>query len=266
MEAKAETPRARMYILQRFDDAGFWYLPIVKTTIAERIVQRYAMAGGDENLLSCARLLRAAPDRPSVNLVLAGLEKAFAGRAATKFPEELKQAVAHALQYDTTGQHLALGVRVGHPGALTAALAVIADEAANKDRRTEFIRMFGEVPQPASVPALLKVLRGSQFHSVRLAALTALQRYDSPDIATTVLELYGGHWQKEAELRSAAQTLLASRPAWSLALLQAIDAGRISPRSLPLDVVRTLQRHSQAAIAKLVEKHWGKVQAATPEA
>src|SRR5205823_3549031 len=117
------------------------------------------------NLLSCARLLRAAPDRASRNFVLGGLEKAFAGRAATTFPDALKQAVAHALQDDTTGQHLALGVRVGHPGALAAALAVIGDEAANKDRRIEFIRMFGEVPQPASVPALLTVLRGSQFHS-----------------------------------------------------------------------------------------------------
>src|SRR5260370_38438655 len=98
MEAKAETPRARMYILQRFDDAGFWYLPIVKTTIAERIVQRYAMAGGDENLLSCARLLRAAPDRPSVNLVLAGLEKTLAGRGATKLVEEMEPHIRPALQ------------------------------------------------------------------------------------------------------------------------------------------------------------------------
>src|SRR5262249_20091770 len=139
-------------------------------------------------------------------------------------------------------------------------------EAANKDRRIEFIRMFGEVPQPASVPALLKVLRGSQFHSVRLAAMTALQRYDSAEIAATVLDLYRGPWQKEAELRTAAQTLLASRPAWALALLQAVDAGGIAPRSLPLDIVRSLKRHSDERIAKLVEKHWGKVQAATPEA
>ena len=266
VEAKAETPVGRRTILEWFEKDGLWARPTVEKFIIERIVQRYAMAGGDENLSSCARLLRAAPDRASVNLVLAGLEQAFAGRAATKFPEELKQAVAHALDDDKTGRHLALGVRVGHPGALAAALAVIADETANKDRRVEFIRMFGEVPQAASVPPLLKVLRGSQLQPVRLAALTALQRYDSPEIAATVLDLYAGPWAKDADLQAAAQTLLASRPAWALALLQAIDAGKIAPRTLPLDMVRTLQRHADAGIAKLVEKHWGKVQAATPAA
>jgi len=90
------------------------------------------MAGGDDNLRSCALLLRAAPDRPSVNLVLSGLEKAFAGRAASSFPKELTAAVSHALADDTSGQHLALGVRVGHPGAVASALAVVSDEKANK--------------------------------------------------------------------------------------------------------------------------------------
>src|SRR5206468_727143 len=94
----------------------------------------------------------------------------------------------------------------------------------------------------------------------------ALQRYDSAEIASTVLDLYRGPWQTEPELRAAAQTLLASRPAWALALLQGVDAGGIPPRSLPLDVVRTLKRYPDERIAKLVEKHWGKVQAATPAA
>ncbi|MFL5342315.1 MAG: PVC-type heme-binding CxxCH protein [Gemmataceae bacterium] len=272
IESKAESPEGRKIIQEWFDNPKFWDHelfetdPDLRSMIVERLAQRYAMAGGDENLRSCAQLLKAAPNRFWVNPILNGLEKAFAGRAASSFPKELTSAISHALAADKSGQHLALGVRVGHPGALAAALAVIADEAANKDRRVEFIRMFGEVPQPGSVPALLKVLRGSQIQPVRLAALTALQRYDAPDIAATVLELYCGPWQKQAELQAAAQTLLASRPGWALVLLQAVDAGKIAPRSIPLDVVRTLQRHSDDTIAKLVEKHWGKVQAATPEA
>src|SRR5204863_2291537 len=62
IEAKAEDPKGRSIIDHEFYDPAFWRLPIVKSTIAERIAQRYAMAGGDENLRSCALLLRAAPD------------------------------------------------------------------------------------------------------------------------------------------------------------------------------------------------------------
>jgi putative heme-binding domain-containing protein len=263
LESKAE--KDRNAILRRFDDTAIWHLPIVEKLITERIVQRYAMAGGDENLLACSRLLRAAPDAKSQDLVLTGLEKAFAGRAASKFPKELTQSVAQALKADTAGLHLSLGVRVGHPGALASAVTVVSDESAHKDRRLELLRLLGEVSQPSTVPALLKVVRESKFHSIRLAAMTALQRYDSPDVASTVIEQYVNSWSKEPELQAAAQNLLASRPSWALVLLQAVDAGKVAQRSIPLDIVRTIQRHADERVAKLIEKHWGKVRSATAE-
>ena len=274
IESKAESPEGRKFIQKCFDNRSFWEGdPPVESQppnatilmIAERIVQRYAMAGGDENLRMCARLLRAAPRQAAINIVLSGLEKAFAGRAASSFPDDLKTAVAAALAHDAKGEHLALGVRVGHPGAVASALAVVSDEKANKDRRLEFIRMFGEVLQPSAVPPLVKVLRESQFHTVRIAAMTALQRYDEPRVAETVLDLYAGAWKNEAELRATAQTLLASRAAWALAFVQAIDSGRIPARSVPLDLVRTLKRYSDDRIVKLASKHWGQVRAATPD-
>src|SRR5262249_42222138 len=96
IESKAESTEGRKCILSQFDEPRFWHLPLVENVIAERIVQRYAMAGDDENLESCARLLRATPDRASLNLVLKGLEKAFAGRAASSFPTQLRTSVAQA--------------------------------------------------------------------------------------------------------------------------------------------------------------------------
>ncbi len=263
LEAKSEKDRES--IMRRFDDAGLWHLPMIEKFITERIVQRYALAGGDENLLACARLLRAAPDAKATDQVLSGLEKAFAGRVASKFPEELKLSVAHALKADPSGKHLSLGVRVGHPGALASALAVVGDETSNKERRSEFIRLFGEVPHPSSVPVLLKVLRESKSQSIQLAALTALQRYDSPAISTAVLEQYTGPWANETDLQAAAQNLLASRPTWALALLQVVDSGKVAPRTIPLDVVRTIKHHADERIGMLVVKHWGKVRAATPD-
>ncbi|HLW65314.1 MAG TPA: c-type cytochrome [Gemmataceae bacterium] len=259
MESNAETPNGRKLILNFFSDSSFWRLPMVEKCIVERIVQRYAMAGGDQNLRTCAELLHDAPEPRYVHLVLSGLEKAFAGRAASQFPEELRDAVAGALKDDTQGQHLSLGVRVGHPGAVSAALKIVAQEKAAKDRRLDLIRLFGEVSQPSCIPALLKVLQDSADTSIRLTALAALQRYDDPKIAEIVLAIYP---RLNDDLRAGAQAMLASRPAWALEFLRAVDAGKIA-RNLPLEIVRTFKRYSDKNVVTLVEKHWGKVQAST---
>jgi putative heme-binding domain-containing protein len=127
----------------------------------------------------------------------------------------------------------------------------------------EIIRVFGEVDQPKCVPVLLDVLKSSPSSAVKREVLSALQRYDDPVVPARVLELYADQLTDKDGLRAAAHGLLASRPAWSLHFLQAIDAGKISPRPVPLDVVRKIKMHSDASIAKLVEKLWGQVRPST---
>jgi putative heme-binding domain-containing protein len=263
IEAKAELPAGRTLILDFFADGANWRTPMVQRFVAERVVQRFAMAGGTENLQTCARLLHSAPTADSVQIVLSGLEKAFAGRVASNFPPELKEAIARALDADKEGHHRALGVRVGHPGALNASLKLVADEKAKTDQRVEYIRLLGEVPQPGSVAALLQVLGESKNLAVRREALTSLSRYDDPKVGETVVSWYGDRL-KEESLVAAAQTMLASRAVWTRTLLQAIDTGKIPARSLPLEIVRQMQSYKDDAIVKLVEKHWGKVKPTTP--
>jgi putative heme-binding domain-containing protein len=60
-----------------------------------------------------------------------------------------------------------------------------------------------------------------------------------------------------------AQTLLASRKTWALALVAAVEAGRIDRNSLPLDVVRKLTVHREPGLAERVAKLWGNVDGAT---
>jgi len=261
IEAKAETSIGRHMITEYLKARYAWHVLIVKKYIVERIVERYALAGGDENLRTCANILGYAPDVNSVHLVLNGLEKAFAGRAASQFPQELKKAVADALKKDTGGQHLPLGVRVGHAGAMAAALKIVSDEKATKDRRLQLVTLFGEVSQPECIPALLKLLQDSPDQTMRLTALASLQRYDDPKIAQAVLESYPTRFNDD--LRAGAQALLASRPAWALEFLHTVDEGKIAPRSVALEVVRTFKRYSDKQIGELVEKHWGKVRANT---
>ena len=65
------------------------------------------------------------------------------------------------------------------------------------------------------------------------------------------------------EAQTSALTLLASRATWAMALLEAVDAGRIERRVIPQDVVRKLKLYESPRHATLYAKIWGNVHAPT---
>jgi putative membrane-bound dehydrogenase-like protein len=263
LEAKAETDRDA--VLSLFRDGDLWKKPLADKVIVERLMQRYALAGGEANLKACAVLLQQSPDVATSNRLLAGLDKALSGRNTSKLPGELREAVAKAWESGATDTTLTLGIRIDHADAIDKALSLIADEKGNAAKRLECIRIFGEVEQPRCVPVLLDLLKQSPSAAVRQEALGALQRYDDPRIGERVVALYLAELPEKDGVRSAALALLSSRPSWSLQFLKAIDAGKIDARSIPLDVVRSLKLHADKDVAKLIEKHWGQVRPSTTE-
>jgi putative heme-binding domain-containing protein len=263
LEAKASSDRKE--ILELFSDGSLWARPMVDQFILERLVQRWAMAGGKDDLVACARLLELAPGTKSAARLLTGLEKGFAGRSAGALPERLRQAVVKAWAAGAASTSVTLGLRIGHGPALEKALALVADEKADRARRLECIRILGEIDQPRAVPVLLKALRESRQGPVRQEALAALARYPDPKIAHAVLDLYPARLPEADGVRAAAHALLASRPAWALAFLRAIDEGKVAARSVPLEVVQKLALHKEPQLAKLVARHWGRVRGSTPQ-
>ena len=135
-------------------------------------MRRYAAAGRQKDLLTCAQLLRLAPAPEQAQALLAGFEKAFTGRPIANLPRELVEALAAR-----GGGSLALRLRLGDAKALDEALATIVDAKAKENDRLQLIQVFGEVSQPRSVPGLLKVLGESRQANLQQAALTALQLY-----------------------------------------------------------------------------------------
>jgi putative heme-binding domain-containing protein len=262
LERRAETDRGG--ILAWFRSESTWGKGLVRAVLLERIVQRWAMAGGKENLLACAALLRSAPDPRQAEKVLLALEKGFVGRSAGAVPAELRSAIVKVWSRGGGTSSVTLGLRIGHGPAVEKALSLIADEKAPRAPRLECIRILGEIDEPRCVGVLLKVLRDSSIGTIRQEALLALQRYPDPKIAQAVLALYPGRLPEADGVRSAAHALLASRPAWARAFLQAIDAGKVNPRSVPVDVVQKLAVHKDRAVGALVARHFGRVRGSTP--
>jgi putative heme-binding domain-containing protein len=263
LESKAESDRDA--VLSLFHDEHLWHRRLVEQTIIQRLAQRYGMAGGRDNLLACAELLRLAPKSEQTQQVLKGIDRAFAGRATGRVPDELREAVLRAWSTTSSDANLALGLRMGHPLAVERALKLVVDEKADAPRRLEVIRVFGEVDQPRCVPVLLGLLKSSPSAAIKREVLAALERYDDPDVPVHVLQLYAEHLTEKDGLRAAAHALLSNRPAWALQFLQLIDTGKINPRTVPLDLVRRIKLYPDPAMAKLIEKHWGQVRPSTSE-
>ena len=218
-------------------------------------MRRYAQAGRQKDLLTCAALLRQAPGQDQVRALLAGFEKAFAGRAIANLPKELTDALAAR-----GGGSLALRLRQGDARAQDMALQTIEDTAAKEEERLQLIQILGEVPQPRAVPALLAVLDDAKHPKVQEAGLHALQVYSDAVIGAEVVKRYPD-WTPH--LRGPAQTLLASRATWTMQLLLAVDAGTIAKATVPTEAVRKLLLHRGDQIQNLVRKHWGEIKGAT---
>jgi putative heme-binding domain-containing protein len=265
IESNAESNRDA--VLELFEDSTLWQQPMVEQHIQERLMRRWAAAGSQADLASCAKLLRLAPGPEHVKRLLTGFETALAGRTLPSLPDELAEALA---QFG--GKSVILGLRQGRPDAVEEALKTVADEKADKAQQLQYIQIFGQVREASCVPVLLKIVAQSGDDALRGAALVALQKYDDPAIAAAVLASFARFTD---DVRSAAYTLLASRAAWTLALLEAIDAGQIDHRSVPVEVAQKLALHGEPAglprrdergqrIAALVAKLWGEIKSATP--
>jgi putative heme-binding domain-containing protein len=251
----AQTKKTPDPVLVMFQDPSLWNQPLVEQHILERLMRRYAAAGTRKDLLSCATLLQLAPSPQYGKRLMAGFEAAYSGRSLTGLPSELIAAIAKV-----GGVSLALRLRQGDAAALDEALKIIADEQAKSGDRLQLIQIFGEIQQPRCVPVLLQVAEQSKDTPVRSGALGALQAYDDAKIAAEVVRLYN---MLPDDSRSVAQSLLASRVSWSLALLKAIDAGRVARESVPMPVVRRILLHPDEQLAALVRNQWGDVQGAT---
>ena len=254
----------REAVLALFEDKAFWSLPLIDKVVVERIMQRYAMSGEPADLQACARLLELAPDAARKNRLASGFLEAYAGRRIDGLPPTLTKALDD-YQASLGNSDLALGLRLGKKEAVASAIKFVADETADKPTRLAYVEILGQTRRPEAVAPLLALLGKTSSHSLKRAALEALMNFDDPQIGATVMRLYHGPLPDEQGVRTTAQKLLVSRPAWALPLLQQIDDGLIAKSSLGGDLVQTLSLQQDPAVQKLVAKHWGKIRATPAE-
>lgn len=253
IEAHAESGREQIEALAT--DSETWRFSLFREFIAERLMRRYAMAGGTSNYLSAATLLKKAPDDDAKKRLMTGLQLAFQGTATPELPEALRAEME--TYAETVGANdLVLQLRQGEPEALKKALAVVASSSSDPIERVELAKLFGEIDELAVVPVLLRLLSLDQESTLKRVALLSLASYDAESIATTILARHGSTLPAEHDVRSTAHRVLASRPEWARLFLDKVDVAHIKARNVEPDVVQLLAQHQAPEIDAAIAQHW----------
>ena len=77
LESKCGTDREA--VLEILRDRDVWSKKLVRETILNRLMKRFALAGSQKDLHACIELLRLAPDKEHGLILLKGFEEAFKG-------------------------------------------------------------------------------------------------------------------------------------------------------------------------------------------
>jgi putative membrane-bound dehydrogenase-like protein len=255
IEAKCANDREA--VLKLFTESPLWDRPLVREHILERVMRRFAAAGTRTDLLTCARLLDLAPTPAHAQKLMVGFEAAFKGRSLVGLPDELVQAMARHHVGST-----ALGIRRGDAESIAAALQTLSDPKTSPEQQLEILQVLGEIKVPKALPVLLTLLDAhvpdktpgaSLADPLPPAIFAALQLHDDPAVAERVLGLLP---RLDSNSALAAQTLLASRAAWSLLLARAVEANTIQRDTITADTVAKLRQHNDPALSGLVTKLW----------
>ncbi len=236
-------------------NADGWHRPMVARHLLSRWMKRYASTGKREDLARASRLLSAAPDRISSDLLLQGFEEAYQGRSLASIPIELTQAIA-----SSGGGSLALRMRQGDPQAVQEGLALVVHPKEKKGLKKQLMEVMGQVAKAEFLHTLLQVVSNEKDMELVSASLGALHAYGSDEVARTVLHRYPS---MSSEAKLSAEALLALRLSTSRLLVSAVEAKQIEKTDLAQSTLRAMLLHQDKDLAKQIEIVWGPIQGAS---
>ena len=251
VESKAVAHKTE--VSRTFLDPAIWQQKIAAEHIMHRLVQRYA-AEGDLDLVT--RFMAAAPNDASRERLLLAIGEAYMGRNLERAPASL------LAQVGKVKGHVPLKLRlgIGNEADGRAGIQLVENEAADKTQRIEIIEALGISRDPNAVHPILKVATTARSHSVRKAALHALQNFTEPWIARKLLSAYA-QLPKEEGVRARALDVLSRRPEWARQLISAVKAGTIRAEEVPLETVQRIRLHDDDGAQQL----WGAVRKTSQE-
>lgn len=250
-------------VLKLFEKKEAWHRPLVKQFITERIGRRYMAEGTEQGFKACAWLLEHASSPADVRSLVAGMDKALQGKQVANMPPVLQGPLTQIrLDQPDNLQILCFAMRLGDQTAFQHVLARAGDAKIAEKNRIYLIQALGQSGNQQCNNLLVDLFCHSTALALKQAALTALQGFNDERIPLVVMNEYP---KLSGSIRSQARNMLCSRESSALQFLKAIDAAKLTSKELTIDEVRQISNFKNAAIKKLIEKHWGKIAPATKD-
>lgn len=277
-------------VLELFTAEETWKHPLT-ADCARKLIRRYAAAGSKAGYAACLQLIRSAPaaELASAHKLLAqglgerstgltgigngGLFNQFGQAGKSELAVEKREFVPvtrelaeyideHWRQDRDDTFWLRLALRCSNSGAYDYVKLKVADSEAGSEGRIAMLQLLARFGREDCVPKVLPYVEANYPSNVRVAAIDALSRFAAPTIAERLIALYP---RMPAGVQSAAREYLLGRHLSALQFLQLVDAGQVEPKDVPLEQLRQLTVHDDEKINALLQKHWGRITAGTPE-
>lgn len=275
IESQADTGREEL--LAMLGDPEVWKTKIFSGYIAERLGRRYTADQGprkyytlkqgsysdwqierapeylSRNLGLCARLLAAAPDARSRDLLVAGMAAGLTGRTVEDVPAAMKATVDELWKSrPRTVPWVTLAARLGQPEAFPFAVAMAREGKLTAGERQQLTGLFAATGSPQALPLVAGWLRQEKDDRRRGELLQALAAFEGPEAAEAMIDLFPG---LSLRLRIVAQRLLSEKADRALVMLKRIEQGTFDPGPLSEASLDAIRAYPNPEIAALLERY-----------
>lgn len=254
LESKAEKEREAVFAFLKSDSA-FMQTKLFRDHLAEKLAKRYALAGGEDNLNSCAGLLTLTTDESLRGKFIAGIASAFEGAEMPKLPDALQKALNDYIARQSGGD-LTLALRSGNAEALKKAVQLLEDKKASSTARIAIAKTLAELGRQEAVMPMVNILKASNPTGLKRGILQAAARFDDKRIPEALLLGYESQIAGEKALREDALRVMAGRKEWAQILVNFVNEWKVPAKHFSVDIVRQLSLHKDADIDAAIEKHW----------
>jgi putative heme-binding domain-containing protein len=233
-------------------------IPLVREYLARRLVS-LGKDGLLDRLVLHARDADAAPVQRDV---LRGVQEGLSGRRRVPMPPNWTTAypaLAGSPLPEVRERAVALAVQFGDRRALQTLRDVVLDTKQGAVRRGGALETLIFQQSPDLVPVLHRLLDDP---ALRPQALRGLAAFEHPETARLILKGYPG-WT--ADEKADAIHTLASRPAYALALLDAIQTGAVPRTDVGAFTVRQIGALKQPEVQAKLQAVWGAVRPPSEE-
>ncbi|HIA47809.1 MAG TPA: hypothetical protein EYN96_07535, partial [Candidatus Hydrogenedentes bacterium] len=232
------------------------------TIMVTRLGQRFTQDRRDEDFLTTATLLNLFSIPYQRQAFLTGIAKGLGRGTNANVPPSLNKVLMSLLESDPSNtQLLLIAARLGNTSIYQRATTMIGDATLGKTQRKSLIKLLGEETYAPAKDTLLQLFLGQETDDIRIAALSALQNFNDPAIGKALLKML----PQGGGLKSRIAGALASRKAWAIDMLNAVDAGDVPVTDVDRDLLINLAAMNDPTIDSLVHKHWGAIRTSPDE-